>query len=144
MAALITARNTPRKDCPFYAVRSYLVGGGANIIQGSLVCLDAGGVLVSGYTATGLRVVGRAMDGFDNTAGGGGIFRTNVESGTFRWENDGLDALVISELGDLCYITDDQTVCASDGVGTKSGAGYVCHIESSGVWVTTPFPLPSQ
>jgi len=61
-----------------------------------------------------------------------------VQPGIHRWENSAAgDAITKAEIGDRCYIVDDQTVAKTDGSSTRSPAGIVVAVDSLGVWVDT-------
>jgi hypothetical protein len=61
----------------------------------------------------------------------------------FRWDNStGNEAVTRAQIGDACYIVDDQTVAKTDGAAgqnpaTRSPAGTVVDLDDDGVWVRT-------
>ena len=58
------------------------------------------------------------------------------EAGVFRFENSSAgDAITRAEIGDDCYIVDDQTVAKTDGTDTRSLADKVDDVDANGVWV---------
>jgi len=133
MAALAADRNTPRADGD---VESYGVDGGAKIFAGAIVALNAAGYAIPGATAAGLVTAGRAEEQVDNTGGADGAVSVRVRRGTFRYANSaGADAITRAEVGDDCYLVDDQTVAKTDGAGTRSVAGKVVQVDAQGVWV---------
>lgn len=137
MAALTADRNTIARDGQIF---SYPVAAGVKIYAGSLVMLDASGNAKPGATATGQVAVGRARALADNTMGAAGDISVEVEQGVFQWANSSAgDAITRAEIGDTCYIVDDQTVAKTDGTGTRSAAGKVVDVDSVGVWVKTVF-----
>jgi len=105
-------------------------------LQGTLVVVDAG-YAAPGRTALNLRVVGRAEETVDNTGGANGAVSVLVRRGVFKFDNDPADAITQADLWADCFITDDQTVCRTNGSNTKSRAGRVVDIEPDGVWVDT-------
>ena len=132
MAALADVRNTlrmldiQRSPLPFPQKAS------TTIYQGSLVALNAG-YAAPGATATGLIVAGRAKKTTVNAGADGSTGLIEIEEGIFKWDNSGGDPVVAADVGSLCYITDDHTVChTSTG---KSSAGKVIQLDSDGVWV---------
>lgn len=131
MTALTKDRNTPERLSFDYV---YPVAADARIWLGAIVVLNAG-FAEPGSTATGLVAVGRAEQRVDNTGGANGDLTVKVRPGEFRYVNDGADAIDLTDVGALCYITDDQTVSATDGTGTKSAAGVVRDVDAQGVWV---------
>lgn len=106
------------------------------IYAGALVCLNAAGWAIPGATATGLIAIGRADERADNSAGANGDIKAKVRSGVFRFENSAsADLITQAEIGDDCYIVDDQTVAKTDGSSTRSVAGKIVQVDAQGVWV---------
>lgn len=132
MTALAAARNTPSFASLGFA--SYPLADNVKIYQGALVVLSAG-YAQPATSAVGLVAVGRARTTVDNTVTGhtlGGL-SVEVEQGTFRWVNG--DSIAQAQVGARAYMTDDQTVAKT--AGTKSVAGIITAVDSSGVWVHT-------
>ncbi|MGZ8172865.1 MULTISPECIES: hypothetical protein [Methylobacter] len=132
MTALAKDRNTPSRggeqfSFPLAAVKIY---------AGSIGVINSSGYLTKGATATGLKCVGRISGQVDNSAGAAGAVNGNVENGIFLWGNSAAaDAITLAEVGDVCYIVDDQTVAKTSGTGTRSPAGIIEDVDSGGVWV---------
>lgn len=106
------------------------------IWAGTIVMLNASGYATSGATATGQIADGVAMDTVDNSAGSAGDLSLPVEKGCFRFANSASsDAITIAEIGDNCYIVDNQTVAKTDGSATRSVAGKIMDVDAEGVWV---------
>lgn len=132
--ALAAARNTPRRD---KEVESHPVKAATTGWQGGLICLDAAGWAVPGATAVGLIAVGRAEETVVNS-GANGAKNIEVRRGVFRWKNSAAgDLITRAEIGDNCYIVDDETVAKTDGTGTRSIAGKIRDVDAQGVWVET-------
>lgn len=135
MTATATERATPSRDGKF---NSDPVAANKKLLAGTLACLDASGNLTPGAAATGLIARGRVRATVDNSSGAAGDLSCETEPGTFRWENSGSsDAITRAEIGDDCYIVDNQTVAKTDGSGTRSKAGRIADVDSLGVWVET-------
>ncbi|MBI5328860.1 MAG: hypothetical protein HZB80_11330 [Deltaproteobacteria bacterium] len=133
MAALTQDRNTARRDGKELSLP---VAAAKKIYAGSLVARDANGYATPGATATTLLGIGRAEEQADNTAGAGGALSVKVAKGVFKFANTaGADLITIADIGNDCYIVDDQTVTKTDGTGTRSIAGKVFDVDSDGVWV---------
>lgn len=133
MAALTQDRNTPRLGGDVY---HYGVAASTKLYGGSLACLNASGFLVPGATATTLIAVGRCEKQVDNSAGADGDRKGEVRPGTYRFANSAsADAITAAEIGDDCYIVDDQTVAKTSGSSTRSLAGKVVDVDDLGVWV---------
>ena len=102
--------------------------------------LDASGNAKPGATATGQIAVGRAREQVDNSGGSAADLSLEVEQGVFRWGNSAsTDAITKAEIGDACYIVDDQTVAKTSATNTRSVAGTIVDVDSDGVWVKTAF-----
>lgn len=131
--ALTAARNTPRRED---VLSSYPVAGFATLYAGALVVLlDSGGFAVPAGTASAGIAVGVARE---TVSGGGtnGLNRVDVERGTFRFNNSGGgDAIAHTEIGDACFIVDDETVAKTDNSGARQKAGVVVDVDAAGVWV---------
>jgi|SRR5579883_1260662 len=132
MAALTADRNTPEREL---RDRVFAVKGAKKIYAGSLVVLD-GGFAQPGATALNLVAVGRAQETVDNTAGADGAVNVTVRRGTFRFANSAAgDAIAAADIGNDCYIVDDQTVAKTNGANTRSVAGKIRDVDAQGVWV---------
>jgi hypothetical protein len=137
MTALAADRDTPTRDSKIF---SYPMAAAVKGYAGGLAVLDASGNVKPAVTATGLICVGRFRDQYDNSAGAAADISAEVEQGTFRWANSSAgDAITKAEIGDVCYIVDDQTVAKTDATGTRSAAGYIVDVDSDGVWVKTEY-----
>ena len=133
MAALTDDRMTPRREGDY---RVGAVAAATVIYAGALVMRNAAGWLVKGQTATGLVGAGRAEARFDNSAGSAGDIVARYRPGTYRFANSGsTDTITIAEIGDVCFVVDDQTVAKTNGTNTRSPAGIVDHVDDQGVWV---------
>lgn len=133
MTALVADRNTQVRDGTRF-VRS--VAAGAKIFAGALVVLNAAKFAKPGSTATGLVADGRAEHFVDNSTGADGAVRIEVRPGVFPFANSAsTDAIAQVDIGNACYIVDDQTVAKTDGSGTRSKAGTIVDIDAFGVWV---------
>ena len=134
MTVLTAARNTPRfePDAPV----SLPMAAAMLIYGGALVALNATGFASKGVTATTLKQFGRAEETVDNSAGAAGAKNINVHPGIFRWANSAAaDLITIAEIGADCFIVDDQTVAKTNGAASRSRAGKVVGVDSSGVLV---------
>lgn len=106
------------------------------IFGGAMVTANATGYATPGATATTLTYLGRAESCVDNTGGANGDKTVLVRRGkAFLWKNSGLDPVTQASLCKVCYIVDDETVAATTGGNTRSAAGTVIGVDSSGVWV---------
>ena len=109
---------------------------GILVHAGALLVLDASGNATPGETATTLTAAGRAKDRVDNTGGAAGDEQVPYDKGVFHYKNSAAaDEITRAEIGDDCYIVDDETVAKTDGTGTRSIAGKIDEIDANGVWV---------
>lgn len=132
--ALSTDRNTPERAG---ALLEPAVKGSTTIYAGALVCRDANGYAVPGSEATTLKPLGRAEERVVN-GGADGAVRVRVRPGIFRWKNSAsADAITAADVGNDCYVVDDETVAKTNGTNTRSRAGVVVDVDAQGVWVTT-------
>ncbi|VWX62578.1 hypothetical protein [Sphingorhabdus sp. 109] len=134
MTALAQKREIPTRDGKQF---SRPVAAATVIYAGALVCLNAAGNAVPGSTSTTLVVDGIAEDTIDNSGGSAGDVNVPVyRPGLARFANStSTDEITAAEIGDNCYIVDDQTVAKTNGTSTRSVAGKVEDVDAQGVWV---------
>lgn len=113
----------------------YPAGAGKKFYAGGIVVLN-GAVAEPGSTALNLRAVGIARAQIDNTGGAAGAQQVPVARGCFQLANSAAgDAITLADVGNDCYVVDDQTVAKTNGTNTRSVAGKVRDVDSAGVWV---------
>lgn len=133
MGALTADRNTAER---VGVLKSAGVAAGVECFAGGIAVLDASGNIKPGVTATGLICVGRFEEYVDNTNGQAGDVTATAKRGIFRFGNSlAGDAITAAQIGDVCYIVDDQAVAKTSGGATRSVAGIIDDVDSSGVWV---------
>jgi hypothetical protein len=70
---------------------------------------------------------------------GSGVYKATrtirVKTGVFRWVNGG--SFTDANIGDLAYISDDQTVTTGASASSDIIAGTIVDVDSDGVWVNT-------
>ena len=131
MAALTDQRQTASKELG--AKISVPVAASETIYAGSLVNINSGGYAVSATDSASdkLAVYGVAVATIDNSSGSNGDKSVVLQEGIYQFANDGLSQ---SDVGDDCYVKDDQTVAAS--TTNNIPAGKLMKYESaSSVWV---------
>jgi hypothetical protein len=107
------------------------------VYAGSLVVIDAG-YAAPGRIATGLIAIGRAEKTVDNTGGSAGALTVDVRRGTYKWNNSSAgDAIAQADVGNSCYVIDDQTVAKTSNTSTRSVAGRILAVDATGVFVET-------
>lgn len=133
MAALAAHRDTKQRSG---AVASRGVAANAVIFGGALVALNAAGDLVPGSTSATLKADGVAQENVTGSAVAGAV-RCTVERGTYRFDNSAAgDLIAKADIGNDCFIVDDQTVAKTNGGATRSIAGKIFDVDALGVWVT--------
>lgn len=105
------------------------------VYEGALTCRNAAGDAVPGSVSTTLKACGVATAEANNTGGAAGAVSVKYKRGTFCFDNDAADPITKADVENTAYITDDQTVCRTNGGATKSPAGRIVDVDSSGVWV---------
>lgn len=133
MAALTGPRNTVSRDG---SRRAPPVKAATKIWQGSMVAIDAAGYAVPAAAVAAHKVLGRAEDTFDNSAGANGALNASVRTGIFKFGNSASgDLIAITDIGATCYVVDDQTVAKTSATNTRPAAGTVFDVDADGVWV---------
>lgn len=115
---------------------SYDVAAAVVCRAGGIAVLDAAGNVKPAVTAVGLVCAGMFPETVDNSAGAAAAVKAKVRAGVFRFANSAAgDAITKAEIGDTCYLVDDQTVAKTDGAATRSAAGKIVDVDNAGVWV---------
>lgn len=127
--ALSSNRNTRERDP---RLRRFPVLAGEIVYAGGIAAIASStGELEMASDKAGLVVAGRAEEYVDNSADG---LYAAARTGCFLFANSATHPLSAANIGDKCYVEDDQTVSASAG-SNSIVAGYVFDVESAGVWV---------
>jgi hypothetical protein len=135
--ALTAERSTPERSGQLLDLSA---AAGKKLFAGALGARDADGNATPGAVATTLRGVGRVKETVDNTTGSAGDKRVAIERGIFRYANSAsADEIDCGDIGNDCYIVDDQTVAKTaalvESAATRSVAGKVFDVDALGVWV---------
>jgi hypothetical protein len=130
MSALTAERNTPRRSGDLLSLPA---AAGKKFYAGAIAARDASGNATPGATATDILGMGRVKETVDNTNGAAGAVNVEIEKGVFRFANSATDPVVAADVGNDCYIVDDQTVSHTDT--NQSVAGKVFAVDTLGVWV---------
>lgn len=132
MVALTADRNTVLREGDEYVDP---VAANVTIFAGALVMLNAAGNATPGATATGQIARGVAQEVVTNGAVAGAV-NARIRPGIYRFANSAAgDLITRAEIGDDCFIVDDQTVAKTNGTNTRSVAGKVVQVDAVGVWV---------
>jgi hypothetical protein len=138
MAALTADRATPNRAGNELSLP---VAASMKIYAGALVAMITSstgvGNATKGATATNLRGMGVAIEQADNSGGAAGDISVKVRRGVWAFGNSAsTDQITRADIGTDCYIVDDQTVAKTNGSNTRSVAGKVVDVDTSGVWVS--------
>lgn len=117
----------------------YPVAAATTIYAGTLVALDTSGNLVNASDAASLRVIGRAEQDVDNSAGSAGDLTAVVKRGVFRYANSSTAAVDADDKGKLCFVEDNQTVAETSTHKCKAGLVVDVDADGTGVWVDTTY-----
>ncbi|HZF97841.1 MAG TPA: hypothetical protein VEY92_06285 [Pseudoxanthomonas sp.] len=131
MTATTEARNTKRRNAERV---THVVNAGSTIYAGTLVTLlTATGLAVPAGTASAGVVVGVAQ----STVIGDGVQTVEVERGfAYQFANStGAELITKADIGNTCWLMDNQTVSKTDGVGLRKAAGKIIDVDAGGVWV---------
>jgi hypothetical protein len=133
MTALAIERSTIRMDSSGQSIPDKLaLGVAANVVayQGGIACVGAAGWLVNASSTLALRAVGRWSLDVNTTGGTAGATIVEVDQGVFKYANStSADLIAQANVGQLCYVVDDQTVALTNGSGTRSPAGIITLID---------------
>lgn len=131
--ALSQARTTPRRLGRRFSVP---VAGSATIYGGGMVTrLASGGWAVPAGTASAGAAIGIAVK---TVSGGGtnGLNSVEVERDIGRFKNSASgDLITFADIGNSCYIVDDETVAKTDDSAARKVAGCIVDVDADGVWV---------
>ena len=133
MPAAIVDRDTRARDG---VMRNFPLAAAAVLYAGTIAVLNAGN-LTKGVTGVGLVSVGVTRERLDNSAGIAGAVRGNVHLGVYGpfANSAAADLIAAADIGNDCFIVDDQTVAKTNGTATRSVAGKVFDVSADGVWV---------
>lgn len=140
MAALTGPRNT-RERGDFYHSEEQFAKTALVFYHGQMVGVDATGYLVPALTSTAVKRPGRVNLSperkIDTTGIASGGKKLKIEFGEFAWNNSAAgDLIAQADVGNDCYIVDDNTVAKTDGSASRSKAGKIMEVEAGGqVWV---------
>lgn len=134
LSAPIVSGARPERAHPF-AMNDERVMSNVTVYAGSLVCKNSSGHVVVGSASTTLIALGVATETKTNS-GSAGSTSVRYRQGCFRFNNSSAgDAITIADVGADCYIVDDEQVAKTNGGSTRSRAGKIVDVDSSGVFV---------
>lgn len=135
MAAAITDRPVQRRANGLSRTFGIAkLGAGVKAIKGTLAARNLAGYTVPAANTAGLRVTGVFQATVDNTAGADGALTVGVETGVFKFLNDGVAPCVQADLFGSVAVSDNQTARTRAGsLGVL--AGVLEQIDADGVWL---------
>lgn len=122
-------------DTPERAGNFVTLTQASNVVYaGTMICEDGSAAAAPASDTSGYIVVGRAETGSDNTGANYSATKTlTAKRGVFRWANGG--SFTDANIGDLAYVSDDNTVTGAGSVTYDVVAGVIVDVDSDGVWV---------
>lgn len=103
-------------------------------IKGTIGCVQRStGRAAPGSATAGLVAVGKIKDDYVTTTAD--ATKIEIEPGVYLWANSSTTPLTVADRLELCYVEDNETVCAGTDGNTLAPAGIVIDVTSAGVWV---------
>lgn len=136
MAALAADRKTDIVAGGSSRYRFNKVGAAVKPYKGGLACWNATGYLVPGAATLGFKCAGIFQETVDNSAGAAGALEAKYLTGvSAKLKNSATSAIAQADIGNPCYIEDDQTVRKAPGAAGVV-AGIIESIDADGgIWV---------
>lgn len=133
MVATTKNRNTPTR-AGFR--RAHPVAADVLCHAGAIGAMNAAGYVAPATEAAGLVALGVFHAFVDNTGGANGDAVVEIERGYFHFANSAAaDEIALTDIGQVCYLVDDQTVALTSDDGGRSIAGIIDDVDEHGVWV---------
>jgi hypothetical protein len=146
MANITTEKNVAKRgELPIAELFEIPVAASTKILAGGMVAVDTSGNAVKAVAASatpsaagyGLKIVGRCEETADNSSGAAGDIKVKVRRGVFELETEAGTGIAVTaaDVGELCYLVDDQTVSRDSNLGLRPEAGVVVGLEGGKVFV---------
>jgi len=138
MTALATERLVKGRDDIIRQIPQYgPAKGSTKGYAGGMAVQDANGFVKPATAAAGLVAIGLFSESYDNSTGADGAMNVGkIIPGIWPFVNSGgADAITIANVGQDCWMVDDQTVALTSNQGARSFAGRIVDVDSSFVWV---------
>jgi hypothetical protein len=133
MANATASRNTKEYGQDVWpSLYSFPVAASKKIFARTMVGLNASGNCLSAGDPTAVKVVGVLDEpDIDNSSGAAGaVTAKRVRNGVFFFANSaGADAITVANVGQICYVVDDQTVALTDNNGSRLVAGIITVVD---------------
>ncbi len=120
-----------------WKIVSFTLTSAVVAVKGKMACLDTStGKVTKGGTSTTLIPIGVFEENKTGTGSNTVSVRLARELELLEWKNDDApNNLGATHIGSTCYIKDDETVSSSSATNTRSVAGMVLAVRSTGVLV---------
>ena len=117
------------------------VEANTNVFTGTIGAIDAAGNLTFAQDTAGYIVAGRIESDGPNGSGAAGALSVNVRRGAFNWQNSSTNPLSNANIGQACYVQDEQTLTTFAGSANKVVAGIFLGLDPNDgtAWVDTRF-----
>jgi hypothetical protein len=122
-------RNTIAREGASY---SFTVLNDAVIYQGTLVTMIGAEATNGADNTNHTACVGVAAEYVNNADDG---LKVKVLRGVWQFANGG--SFTVNDIGDLCYVEDNQTVTTASEAAADLPVGRIVDVDSAGVWVDT-------
>ena len=143
MVALAAAKDVTELDSILGMEHEEGLAATQVVFQGALLVISAAGTLAVATTALNLVAAGIAQEARNSTDLAAGALTCRFRSGIFPFANSGGgDAIAQANVGENCFIVDDQTVALTDGGGTRSTAGRIYRVNAAATEVSVVIQYP--
>lgn len=133
MTALAAGRQTRTRSGDR---RSDPVAEGVVLYAGAMYALDSTGYALPAGTAGAGPALAVVESTVDNTDGADGALTVEGRHVVAQYGNSASgDLIARTEIGELAYVVDDQTVGRTDGSGSRQPAGVIVDVDAQGVWI---------
>lgn len=107
------------------------------IYAGTLYALNASGDAVPASAMATQRTRGVCQETVNNTGGAAGALIVNGRrDGLFNFKNSASgDLITRADIGNACYVVDDETVAKTSNSNARPVAGIVRDVNAAGVWI---------
>lgn len=113
------------------------IAANVKIFAGTLYALNSSGDAVPASAVAAQRTRGVCQETVDNTGGAAGAQTVKGRvDGWFNFKNSAsTDLIGRADIGNPCYVVDDETVAKTSNSSARPVAGIVRDVNASGVWI---------
>jgi hypothetical protein len=106
-----------------------------NLYPGTMVAVDSSGNATFASDVAGLIAMGRCQGPAMNAAGAAGAVTVNVRRGVFAWVNSSTHPLAEANVGQPCFVQDEQTVATQSTNFVRAGIFLGIDPNTNKAWV---------